>query len=204
MGANDSEHIWLRQTVTFTVNGQTRTLEIGIPLPRNASAQDVEALLGVADAGMSALSRRLDAQVTEALADDASTQTPMIDAAGASAISAAPTTTPAPTREAPSANGYAPREPIDTAPAPAIEPDSARPHEKGAASQSHVPNIPSRADSAPSATPRSSAPPPAPERTPMPQPPIRVSHPQPSRPDDSHCPRDGCRDDAAPVPDGRR
>ena len=97
MSANDSEHIWLRQTVTFTVNGQTRTLEIGIPLARNASAQDVEALLGVADAGMSALSRRLDAQVTEALAEDRSTQIPLIDAERASAISAAPATTPAPT-----------------------------------------------------------------------------------------------------------
>ncbi len=96
MSANDSEHIWLRQTVTFTVNGQTRTLEIGIPLPRNASAQDVEALLGVADAGMSALSRRLDAQVTEALAEDRSTQIPLIDAERASAISAAPATTPRP------------------------------------------------------------------------------------------------------------
>ncbi len=146
MGANDSEHIWLRQTVTFTVNGQTRTLEMGIPLPRNASAQDVEALLGVADAGMSALSRRLDAQVTEALAEDASTQIPMIDAERASAIPAAPATTPAPvpTHEAPSANGYAPREPIDTAPAPAAEPASAPPHEKGAVGQSHAPNVPSR------------------------------------------------------------
>ena len=144
MSANDSEHIWLRQTVTFTVNGQTRTLEMGIPLPRNASAQDVEALLGVADAGMSALSRRLDAQVTEALAEDASTQIPMIDAERASAISAAPATTPAPTHETPSANGYAPREPIDTAPAPAAEPDSALPHEKGAVGQSHAPNVPAR------------------------------------------------------------
>ena len=96
MGANDSEHIWLRQTVTFTVNGQTRTLEIGIPLPRNASAQDVEALLGVADAGMSALSRRLDAQVTEALAErcvDANTADR--HRAAPALLSAAPATTPA-------------------------------------------------------------------------------------------------------------
>ena len=178
MSANDSEHIWLRQTVTFTVNGQTRTLEIGIPLPRNASAQDVEALLGVADAGMSALSRRLDAQVTEALAEDASTQIPMIDTASARAIPAAPATTPVPTHEAPSANGYAPREPIDTAPAPTAEPDSALPHEKGVASQPHAPNVPSRADTA---TPRTSAPPPAPERTPKPQRPDAVA-PRPQAP----------------------
>ena len=60
MDANDTGHIWLRQTVTFTVDGQTRTLEIGIPVPRDATAQDVDALLEVSDAGMDALSRHLD------------------------------------------------------------------------------------------------------------------------------------------------
>ena len=54
MDAKDTEHIWLRQTVTFTVDGQTRTLEIGVPVPRDATAQDVETLLDVADAGMRA------------------------------------------------------------------------------------------------------------------------------------------------------
>lgn len=63
----DGEHIWLRQSVTFTAAGQTRTVEIAIPLRPGASAEDVEALLSEADAGMERLSRRLDDRVSALL-----------------------------------------------------------------------------------------------------------------------------------------
>lgn len=97
MDANDMRNIWLRQTVTFTVDGQTRTLEVGIPVPHDATAQDVEALLGVAEIGMSALSRRLDARIAEALGDASDT------------IPALPAAIP----ETHSANGFAPMEKAD-------------------------------------------------------------------------------------------
>ena len=66
MNMNDPEHIWLRQTVTYMVDGQTRTLEIGVPVPRNATEEEVEELLRAADAGMRAITRRLDAQIAAA------------------------------------------------------------------------------------------------------------------------------------------
>lgn len=61
----DSNHIWLRQSVTFTVNGQTRTVEMALPLRTGATPGEVEALLDEADAGMRRLSRRLDAHLAE-------------------------------------------------------------------------------------------------------------------------------------------
>lgn len=97
MDANDMRNIWLRQTVTFTVDGQTRTLEVGIPVPHDATAQDVEALLGVAEIGMSALSRRLDARIAEVLGDTSDS------------IPALPAAIP----ETHSANGFAPIEKAD-------------------------------------------------------------------------------------------
>ncbi len=60
---NDGEHIWLRQSVTLTVQGQTRTIEMAVPVRPGATADEVEALLSEADAGMQRLSRHLDAQV---------------------------------------------------------------------------------------------------------------------------------------------
>src|SRR5690348_1875100 len=99
MDANDTGHIWLRQTVTFTVDGQTRTLEIGIPVQRDASAQDVEALLDAADVGMSALSRRLDTRIAEVLGGNHA------DIAGVPAL-------PAPAQEAEFANGHEPADAV--------------------------------------------------------------------------------------------
>ncbi len=61
----DPNHIWLRQSVTFTVNGQTRTVEMALPLRPGATPGEVEALLDEADAGMRRLSRRLDAHLAE-------------------------------------------------------------------------------------------------------------------------------------------
>ncbi|HEU4782713.1 MAG TPA: hypothetical protein VFS83_05175 [Ktedonobacterales bacterium] len=106
MDANDTGHIWLRQTVTFTVDGQTRTLEIGIPVPSDATAQDVEALLEVSDAGMDALSRHLDTRIAELLDGGPHDNTPALLA---------------PAQEAAFANGHEPAGPLATEPAPAPE-----------------------------------------------------------------------------------
>lgn len=116
MDVNETGNIWLRQTVTFTVDGQTRTLEIGIPVPRDATAQDVEALLEVADAGMSALSRRLDTRIAEVLTgnhDD---------------IAALP----ASTQESASPNGHMYADPVTAASSPVAEPPVERAHDTGA------------------------------------------------------------------------
>ena len=56
----DGEHIWLRQSITSTNDGQTRTMEIAISLRQGMTASQVEALLKEADAGMQQLSRHLD------------------------------------------------------------------------------------------------------------------------------------------------
>ncbi|HLY32217.1 MAG TPA: hypothetical protein VKQ36_14395, partial [Ktedonobacterales bacterium] len=62
--------LWLRQSVTFAVNGQTRTLEMALPVRPGAPAEELEALLDEADAGMRRLSRRLDAHIADALRAD--------------------------------------------------------------------------------------------------------------------------------------
>jgi len=87
-GENDGEHIWLRQSVTFTTNGQTRTVEIAIPLRPGATADEVEVLLSEADAGMERLARHLDARIASALGTAGATPT-------TPAPAPAPATTPA-------------------------------------------------------------------------------------------------------------
>jgi hypothetical protein len=57
------EHIWLRQTITQTIAGQTRTLEIGVSVRPGMSADQIEARLREADAGMRRLSLHLESQV---------------------------------------------------------------------------------------------------------------------------------------------
>jgi hypothetical protein len=123
MDANDTRHIWLRQTVTYTVDGQTRTLEVGIPVPNDATAQDVEDLLGVAEIGMSALSRRLDARIAEALGGGVSNNIPAL-----------PPSTP----ETPSANGYAPTDTVSEHLSSVAEPPI--PHTREAKAES-VPEV---------------------------------------------------------------
>ena len=171
MDAHDTDHIWLRQTITFTVDGQTRTLEVGIPVPRNATAQEVEALLEVADAGMSALSRRLDARITESLTGSALLPAPAIPGAPADgSLPTMPTTTQ--TQETISANSHAPEEtarqvtgePREQEPA-RNAPGSAAPRTAAAAPQAPAP-----------------APSPAPERAPAPQRPASQP-PRPQAPD---------------------
>ncbi len=84
--ARDPNHIWLRQSVTFSVNGQTRTLELALPLRPGATPEEVDALLDEADAGMRRLSQRLDAHLAEVTGA----------ASVASLAPTAPATSPAP------------------------------------------------------------------------------------------------------------
>lgn len=117
MNMNDAEHIWLRQTVTYTVDGQTRTLEIGVPVPRDASAEEIEELLRAADAGMGAISRRLDAHIAATSGGVA----PQLPAPEALPTPPATSATPATTANPPAAperaavNGRAPAEPAPVA-----------------------------------------------------------------------------------------
>jgi ribosomal protein L12E/L44/L45/RPP1/RPP2 len=95
MNGLETGHIWLRQSVTFTVAGQTRTLEIGIPVPPHSSAQEIEALLQTANTGMDALSRHLDAQIAAALAGTEAVQPQARDALPQRTTATAPTAAPA-------------------------------------------------------------------------------------------------------------
>jgi hypothetical protein len=70
----DGERIWLRQSVSSTKDGQTRTMEIAISLRQGMTAGQVEALLKEADSGMQRLSHYLNTSF--AGADAGSTVSP--------------------------------------------------------------------------------------------------------------------------------
>lgn len=179
MDPNDTEHIWLRQSVTFTVDGQTRTVEIGIPVPRNATAQEIEALLGVADAGTSALARRLDAHIVGALGG-AEAQLSDNEVAGIEQPAPAPAL-PAASPPMVSANGHAPVAPeipemleAPEAPASTPVPDQPVTHP----SEAGAPTRQVNAGNAPAASAQPSRPAPAPHRSPAPQRPVEPPRPQ--------------------------
>ncbi|MGZ6318670.1 MAG: hypothetical protein ACXWQR_05185 [Ktedonobacterales bacterium] len=134
---HEGELIWLRQSATFSVNGQTRTVEIAVPVRPDASAEEVEALMSQANMGMDALTRELDTRIAALLAGEAQhtaatnvTEAAQTRGAAAAASSAAPValsaaaTTP-PAEHTPSAR------PASTAPtaaeAPAEAPAQAAP-----------------------------------------------------------------------------
>ena len=60
----NAEYLWLKQSVTFTVNGQTRTVEIALPLRPGATVDEVEAVQAGEQAEAEAA-----AQAAEATAD---------------------------------------------------------------------------------------------------------------------------------------
>jgi hypothetical protein len=59
----NGEHIWLRQSVTYTHEGQTRTLEIALPIRPDAPPEEIARLLAQAEAGMAQLTGSLDRQI---------------------------------------------------------------------------------------------------------------------------------------------
>ncbi|MGO8948591.1 MAG: hypothetical protein ACLQUY_13210, partial [Ktedonobacterales bacterium] len=62
---NDGGHVWLRQSVTGTIDGRIRTMEIAIPVRPGMAADQIEALLREADVCMPVISRHLDSYFGE-------------------------------------------------------------------------------------------------------------------------------------------
>jgi hypothetical protein len=169
-GENDGEHIWLRQSVTFTTNGQTRTVEIAIPLRPGATADEVEVLLSEADAGMERLARHLDARIASALGTAGATPTapapaPALATTPALAAGpAAPQGDSSPATSEQELRAPAPEVPLPSSPAAARVPTPAAPAAPPAATPAtaqpaRAPQAESPARPAPS---RSAAPPVAP------------------------------------------
>lgn len=74
MGPQDTaDRIWLKQSVQFSVAGQTRTIEIALPVRPGASAEEIERLLRQADAGLDQMTQHLNSKVNELL-DQGKTQ----------------------------------------------------------------------------------------------------------------------------------
>ena len=67
MDADGAPYIWLRYSTQFTTGGRTHTIEMGIPVPLGASAEQREQLIREAEAGMEQLSRRVDSRVAQML-----------------------------------------------------------------------------------------------------------------------------------------
>lgn len=90
MGPQDaSDRIWLKQSVQFSVAGQTRTIEITLPVRPGASAEEIERLLRQADAGLDQMTQHLNSKVSDLL-DQARTQAAASGAASARSAPRAP------------------------------------------------------------------------------------------------------------------
>lgn len=82
MGPQDTaDRIWLKQSVQFSVAGQTRIIEIALPVRPDASAEEIERLLRQADAGLDQMTQHLNSKVNELLDQG---KTPTAAAAGSS------------------------------------------------------------------------------------------------------------------------
>ena len=129
---HEGEHIWLRQSVTFTVNGQTRTVEIAVPVRPDASAEEIEALMSLANTGMDALSRQLDTRITALLTGEESATTTDVGHAGTVApiVTAAPAVpAPVPSAEPAPISVSAVAHPAPSPAVPAPSAASSVPHE---------------------------------------------------------------------------
>jgi hypothetical protein len=158
------EHIWLRQSVRFTVGDQERTLEIAIPVRPGAPADEIERLLREADAGMAHVTHHLDMQVAALVAPDAAPASDLPAVAQPREV-IAPEPAPARASTPPAA---APARPRPETPAPADHPPAAQPTPAAPASSP-----------APSRTAQ-----PAPARAPTPAPATPSAPPAPTaRPD---------------------
>ncbi len=148
MNGHETGHIWLRQSVTFTVAGQTRTLEIGIPVPPHSSAQEIEALLQTANTGMDVLSRHLDAQIAAALAGTEAPQPTTRATSPQRDTVSTPTAAPATARDVHDAHDAPPPAPEVAPTPPTLEPakpaPSAPPESRTAAPASATAPTPGR------------------------------------------------------------
>lgn len=92
-------HIWLRYATQFTVGERSYTVEMGIPVPVGASAEERAALLREAEAGMSQLSQSVESRVAQMLQQSTSIPkaTPMpLAPAQPARLANRPAATPAP------------------------------------------------------------------------------------------------------------
>lgn len=157
-GENDGGHIWLRQSVTFTTNGQTRTVEIAIPLRPGATADEVEVLLSEADAGMERLARHLDARIATALGTAGAPPTAPATTPALAAGPAAPQGESSPATSEPELRTPAPEVSLPSAPPAARAPTPAAPAAPPAATPAAPPvrvpqaESPARAAAPPVAT----------------------------------------------------
>lgn len=95
---SSADHIFLRYATQFTLNGRQRTVEMSIPVPLGASAEQREQLLREADAGMLQLSQHVEQLVTGMLqGKPLSTPQGAIQASAPTTTGTLPSTRPAPT-----------------------------------------------------------------------------------------------------------
>ncbi|HLL79063.1 MAG TPA: hypothetical protein VKT25_06160, partial [Ktedonobacteraceae bacterium] len=59
-GADGASYIWLRYSTQFTTGGRTHTIEMEVPVPVGASAEERERLIREAEANMEQLYRRVE------------------------------------------------------------------------------------------------------------------------------------------------
>ena len=59
-GDHDGQYIWLRYSTQFTRGGQPHTIEMEIPVPVGASAEQREQLIREAEAGIEQLYRQIE------------------------------------------------------------------------------------------------------------------------------------------------
>src|ERR1700736_3757935 len=59
-GEHDTPYIWLRHSTQFTTGGRTHTIEMEIPVPVGASAEQREQLIREAEAGIEQLYRQIE------------------------------------------------------------------------------------------------------------------------------------------------
>jgi hypothetical protein len=72
----DGEHIWLRYATQFTTGERSHTIEIGIPVPVGASAEQRERLLQEAEAGMNQLANHVENRIARMLQQAPATPNP--------------------------------------------------------------------------------------------------------------------------------
>ena len=72
--AESGPYIWLRYATQYTKDGQTRTVEMSVPIPVGASAETRERLIREAEAGMSQLSSHVEQRGTQRAQNPPTTQ----------------------------------------------------------------------------------------------------------------------------------
>ena len=83
-------HMWLRYSTQFSVGERSYTVEMGIPVPVGASAEQREQLLREAEAGMGQLTHVVEKRVSQMLRQSPASTTSIAPAAPAAPLKASP------------------------------------------------------------------------------------------------------------------